>query len=237
MPEEARMKSIGRNFTAAQECLINIQKREMIEAREMKNYSVSELSKAKVKESLGSLKKIPCGCCQRNFLDVNLPLKVSKKAIMDIKIVWSGGLNSKTVFGGSPVDEKKRKKKKDDNETDGDSDTEIDNSSPQPSPSPGASKKAAILTRLGCYEQASVCIFCAQFFSIQEDYRPSYATITYEERKAVFLENKRKEKEYWDPLKMMEKDRAALEKRQSKLQHGGPDDGMEEDSLSSTTIY
>ena len=32
-----------------------------------------------VKESLGATKKVPCGCCLRKYLDVNLPLKVSHK--------------------------------------------------------------------------------------------------------------------------------------------------------------
>lgn len=238
IPEDQRMRSIGRNFKVAQECLTDIQKREVVERREMKVLGVTDLAKAKVKESLGSLKKLECGCCQRLFLDVNLPLKVSKKAIMDIRIVWSGSLNSRTVFGGSPEKENKKNKKKSDAEqydTDGESDTEIASAPPLSMKEQlGHDKKQAILTRLGCYESSSVCIFCAQFFTHQEEYRPSYNTITFQERKAVYFENKRKEQEYWDPLKMMEKDRLIMEKRQIKQMNSEMKEEMhEEDSLNS----
>jgi len=237
IPEEQRMQSIGRNFKVAKECLVDIQKRETIERREMKSINVTDLAKAKVKETLGSLKKIDCGCCMRKFLDVNLPLKVSKKAIMDIRIMWSGSLNSKTVFGGSPV-EKNKKSDSEQYDTDGDSDTELQPASTSNADSQGGNdKKMAILTRLGCYESASVCIFCAQFFSHQEEYRPSYSTITFRERKAIHFENKRKEQEYWNPLKMMEKDRLILEKRQIKMMNSGEkdDSGIGDDETINTS--
>lgn len=64
-----------------------------------------------------------------------------------------------------------------------------------------------------CYEGAGVCRFCSQFFHQQEEYRPSFDTIAYEERKAQFFETKRLEREYWDPLKMVEKDRAEAEEK------------------------
>jgi hypothetical protein len=62
-----------------------------------------------------------------------------------------------------------------------------------------------------CYEGAGVCRFCSQFFHQQEEYRPSFDTIAYEERRAQYFEAKRHEKEYWDPLKMVEKDREEAE--------------------------
>jgi len=81
-----------------------------------------------------------------------------------------------------------------------------------------SNKKQMILQRLGCYDQVGVCVFCAQFFQVQEEYRPSYSTIVFQEKRAAYLENKRREEEYWDPLKMMEKDRANLEIRKNKTQ-------------------
>ena len=36
-------------------------------------------------------------------------------------------------------------------------------------------------------------MFCAQFFQKQEAYRPSYSEIVLSEKKAVYLENKRRE--------------------------------------------
>lgn len=65
-----------------------------------------------------------------------------------------------------------------------------------------------------CYEGANICRFCAQFFDDQEKYRPSFEAIAYEERKAAFFETKRLETEYWDPLKMCEKDRERAEDQQ-----------------------
>jgi hypothetical protein len=62
-----------------------------------------------------------------------------------------------------------------------------------------------------CYEGVDICRFCAQFFNDQEKYRPSFDAIAYEERKATFFETKRLETEYWDPLKMCEKDRERAE--------------------------
>lgn len=62
-----------------------------------------------------------------------------------------------------------------------------------------------------CYEGVDICRFCAQFFNDQEKYRPSFEAIAYEERKTAFFETKRLETEYWDPLKMCEKDREKAE--------------------------
>jgi hypothetical protein len=62
-----------------------------------------------------------------------------------------------------------------------------------------------------CYDKVGVCIFCAQFFQEPEEYRPSYQAIVYQEKKSAYFENKRREREYWDPLKMLEKDREAIE--------------------------
>ena len=65
-----------------------------------------------------------------------------------------------------------------------------------------------------CYEGVDICRFCAQFFNDQEKYRPSFEAIAYEERKATFFETKRLETEYWDPLKMCDKDREKAEDQQ-----------------------
>jgi hypothetical protein len=64
-----------------------------------------------------------------------------------------------------------------------------------------------------CWEQCLVCVFCAQFFHVQEDYRPSYQAIIMHERQAAYMEAKRRDEEYWDPLKMVEKDRLLEDKR------------------------
>ncbi len=68
-----------------------------------------------------------------------------------------------------------------------------------------------------CYDEVGVCVFCAQFFHVQEEYRPSFSAITYQERKTQHFTNKRKEKEYWDPLEMIKRDRDALELHQQHM--------------------
>jgi hypothetical protein len=52
-----------------------------------------------------------------------------------------------------------------------------------------------------CYEASLICNFCSQFFDLQEEYRPSFETIQREIKRKQFLEAKRLEKQYWDPLK------------------------------------
>lgn len=133
-----------------------------------------------------------------SWLNIVLPShrshQVSQKAIIDIRVKWSGGLNSASVFGKLPSNTE-------DDEADGDV-TRLSNSSSHSSIASNENKLTSI-TR--CYNEVLVCCFCAQFFHDQEEYRPSFQKIYYEERKATFLENRRREKEYWDPLKMCEK--------------------------------
>lgn len=209
VPEDLRFKSLQRELAVAQVTLGDIVKREKETSKEMKRLSVTPLERARVEESLGATRKIPCGCCTKPFLYVNLPLKVSLKAILDIRIKWSGNLSSANVFGALT--------------SDGD-DTDDDQSlgSTALGSTLGMTKKGKagkektkskdLLSK--CYDQVSVCVFCAQFFHVQEDYRPSFQTITLQEKKAAYFETKRRELEYWDPLKMCEKDREEAELRQ-----------------------
>jgi len=191
IPNEIRMKSIGRDLSAAKETLIQIKKREIDFEREMKRLQVSDLQHARTEEELGATHKLPCGCCKQKFLYVNLPLKVSRKAILDIRIKWSGNLNSATVFGAL--------------------DAEEDDCSPN---GQRKSEDSALLGAVPrCYDNVGVCVFCAQFFHVQEDYRPSYQAIIMHERQAAYMEAKRRDEEYWDPLKMVEKDRLLEDKR------------------------
>ena len=205
VPENIRLRSIYRDIAVAKETLSDMLNLEDTNRKEVKRLSVTALDKARVEESLGCIKKIPCGCCLQKFLYVNLPLKVSQKAIIDIRKKWSGGLTSATVFG-----------KKDDEDDDIDlienQEEEDETNNEESETIKKKSKKKQPLTdeRLTaiprCYDEVPVCCFCSQFFQKQEAYRPSYMQITYEERLAVFQETRRREKEYWDPLKMCEKD-------------------------------
>lgn len=206
IPNELRMKTLGRDITAASDALLIIKKREISMAREMRRLDVTDLQRAQTEEGLGATHKLPCECCMQEFLYVNLPLRVSRKAIVDIRTKWSGKLSSATVFGGPEAisDEEFTM------QADG---TMRSTQSPSKSKS-ALEKKSALLSGVpSCYDEVSVCIFCAQFFHVQEDYRPSYLAITQNEKRAAAKEARRREKEYWDPLKMVEKDRKEQELR------------------------
>ncbi len=173
--------------------------------REMKRLNISDLDRAKFEESvLKSIHKIPCSCCQKDFLYVNLPLKVSRKAIIDIRIKWSGKLSSATVFGDIPSLE--------DGTGHGGTGTMTSTGGKKKK---GSNDPGVLGTVPRCYDEVGVCVFCAQFFHVQEEYRPSFQAITYQERKTQHFDNKRKEKEYWDPLEMIKRDRDLLESMQN----------------------
>lgn len=216
IPEETRFKSLQRELLTVKEIFVDTKILETSLQRELKRLNISDLERAKTEERLVATRKIPCGCCTQEFLYVNLPMKVSRKAIIDIRVKWSGKLSSNTVFRGTSVHEladalaeqnrvkqQKNKKNRDPNASTGSlgeeegMDTEID-------------MMGSSVPR--CYDTVGVCIFCAQFFHEPEDYRPSYQAIVYEEKKTAYFDKKRREREYWDPLKMLEKDRDAYEK-------------------------
>jgi hypothetical protein len=204
IPNEIRLRSVKRDITAANDTLNMIQKREITMAREMRRLLVTDLARAQTEESLDATHKLPCECCMQLFLYVNLPLKVSRKAIVDIRTKWSGKLSSATVFGGLDPHASE------DGEHGG---------SPMSKQQRALEKKNALLSSVpSCYDQVGVCVFCAQFFQVQEDYRPSYQAITQTERRAAAQDARRREREYWDPLKMVEKDREAQEAREKELQ-------------------
>jgi hypothetical protein len=209
IPEEIRMKSLQRELLTVKEIFADTKTLEMSLQREMKRLSVSDLDRAKAEEKLVATRKMPCGCCMQEFLYVNLPMKVSKKAIIDIRVKWSGTLSSTSVFRGTSAREladtlAEQQKMKSSKKNYGSlSDSEI------LAPSAEIDLMGSSVPR--CYDTVGVCVFCAQFFQSPEDYRPSYQAIVYQEKKTAYFENKRREREYWDPLKMLEKDRETYE--------------------------
>jgi hypothetical protein len=192
VPDEIRMRSLHRDLMTIKKNFHDTKVLEDSLAREMKRLKVSDLDRARTEEALEATKKIPCGCCMQLFLYVNLPMKISRKAILDLRIKWSGTLTSETMFRGTSA-------------------RELAESLAETGKSGGKKDVDGMNTSVPrCYEKVGVCVFCAQFFQEPEDYRPSYQSITYNERKAAHFENKRREREYWDPLKMLEKDREML---------------------------
>lgn len=238
------MQFIMRDISVAKETINDIIMREITQTRELKRFNVSDYKRAQVEESLGKTKKTRCGCCLQKFLYINLPLKVSQKAILDIREKWTGGLNSETIFGGKS--------------TVGTAESGTvgkDVPSSTVSSSAGFSawaedfKKAERLKVVPrCYDEVNVCLFCAQFFQVQEEYRPAYSTIVQEERRKGHSEERRREQEYWDPLKMCElwKDSTSNEGRgvgnaldaAQRVDEGGAGGGVTDGSLAdgSSTI-
>jgi hypothetical protein len=198
IPEEMRLRSLQRELLTVKEIFNDTKTLENSLQREMKRLNVSDLDRAKAVEKLAATKKMPCGCCMQDFLHVNLPMKVSRKAVIDLRIKWSGKLTSDSVFRGTSTREladslaENAKNKKDGPPSVEDIDT-FGSTVPR------------------CYDKVGVCIFCAQFFQEPDDYRPSYQAIVYQEKKTAYFETKRREREYWDPLKMLDKDRETYE--------------------------
>jgi hypothetical protein len=218
IPDLERTRSLERDFKVLKNNLSDVQLREMQERREMKQFMVSDLEKARNAESLGQTKRRQCGCCLQEYLPINLPLKVSQKAVLDIRVKWGGKLTSKTVFGGTnpPIGEYLATSAEPSNTaTPG---SALDGTAPTAeTQSPEPNKKKSYLDKLSerlsvvprCYSDVPVCTFCAQFFQDQDEYRPSYGQIVRSEKKSVFQQTMAKEKEYWDPLTTVEKERAA----------------------------
>lgn len=199
VPEVTRLKSLERHIAVAKETLNDIMIREMTNNKDLKRLSVSDLDRARTEESLGSTKKIPCGCCLQKFLYVNLALVVTQKAVIDIRQKW-GGLSSATVFTGHSID-------------DGSSSTTIINEDGTTTSLSSTAidlikkKNERSSTVPRCYDEIRVCVFCAQFFRVAEDYRPSFQSIVMDEKKQAHIEAKNLLAQRNDPLKMVQKDR------------------------------
>ena len=94
LPDSFRMRSRMRELAMAQETLDSIIIREGDLSRQQKRLAVPVYDKALNEESLAMVRKHPCGCCLQKYLYVNLPLKVSQKAIIDIRVKWTGMLRA-----------------------------------------------------------------------------------------------------------------------------------------------
>ena len=178
------MRSVHRHIAAAKETVQDMHLRELNNEREMKQFNKNAFQKAVALEDLGVQKKQACGCCYQKFSLINLPLKVSNKAVVDMRKKFATDEKEvKKEFYIKPVVATKKREmwwiKVD--------------------------EKLSNLSR--CYDDVSVCIYCSQFFKDQDSYRPTFETVQYEERKKHFFEQKRLEKAYWDPLAMSEADK------------------------------
>ena len=241
LPDSFRMRSRRRDLAIAQETLDSMIVREIDFARENKRLSTPTYERALNEESLTMVKKHPCGCCLQKYLYVNLPLKVSRKAIIDIRVKWTGNMTSATIFNGTRtmtaaasfdagIDPNMmdtiRMSRPDTGfntmaNTMGNTmtsamtntvtlnskklfDSTIDGKSNN---TPDYHNMHVSRSSINVYDQVLVCLFCTQFFQNQEEYRPSYAVMVNSERKAAHLKVLEREKQYWDPLVMIDKDK------------------------------
>jgi hypothetical protein len=215
IPDLIRRQSIEREIQVVKDTTRDWEIVERMQERQMKDVLKSDVERAKMEKRIKFFDKmerrehvsdIPCGCCRVEFLAVNLPLRVSQKAIIDFRIKVKGQLNSYSVFGkvrpssDMNKDEDVGKKSPIQHEKDK-SDLEAENHA----------RRYSVVPR--CYDEVAVCFFCAQFFEHPEEYRPTFQKIYYDERIAHEKELKRIEEEYWDPLKMSEKFREAEERQ------------------------
>jgi hypothetical protein len=90
VPELTRMRSLHRLIAVAKENVHDVKVREMSTARELKQFKKSAFDRARELEDLKVDHRHPCACCYQTFLPVNLPLKVSNKAVVDMRKKWSG---------------------------------------------------------------------------------------------------------------------------------------------------
>ena len=245
LPDSFRMRSRRRDLAIAQETLDSMIVREIDFARENKRLSTPTYDRALNEESLTMVKKHPCGCCLQKYLYVNLPLKVSRKAIIDIRVKWTGNMTSSTIFNGTRTMTAAAS-------FDAGIDPNMMDTIRKSRPDTGFNTIANTMTNtmantmtsamtntvtlnskklfdstidsksndshdyhnmhvsrssINVYDQVLVCLFCTQFFQNQEEYRPSYAVMVHSERKAAHLKVLEREKQYWDPLVMIDKDK------------------------------
>jgi hypothetical protein len=170
IPEVVRFRSIHRDLATLETNLKSTLTMETEMNRELRQFQLNELDKSHLEEELGVSKKTPCGCCLQLYSQINLPMTIPMKAVIDIRKKWSNG--------------KKGWWSEDD-------------------------ERIEFLPK--CYEGIKICLYCSQFFHQQNFYRPSFDSVKKEQRLQTRNELKRLEKEYWDPLKMIEKDREAIE--------------------------
>lgn len=90
LPDTFRLKSRSRELSTVQTTLDEVLHSELDSSRRQKRSAMNAYEKALNEESLSMVKKQPCGCCLQKYLYVNLPLKVSRKAIIDIRVKWTG---------------------------------------------------------------------------------------------------------------------------------------------------
>jgi hypothetical protein len=170
IPEVIRFRSIHRDLATLDTNLKSTLTMETELNRELRSFQLNELDKSHLEEELGVSKKLSCGCCLQSYSQINLPMTIPMKAVIDIRKKWSHG---------------KRGWWSEDDE------------------------RIEFLPK--CYEGIKICLYCSQFFHQQDFYRPSFDSIKKEQKEQTKNELKRLEKEYWDPLKMIEKDRSKIE--------------------------
>lgn len=90
LPDTFRLKSRLRELSTVQTTLDEVLHSELDSSRRQKRSAMNAYEKALNEESLSMVKKQPCGCCLQKYLYVNLPLKVTRKAIIDIRVKWTG---------------------------------------------------------------------------------------------------------------------------------------------------
>ena len=204
IPDNVRLNQSMRGLKVAHQNIDDAIMLELDLKRTLKGVNVTPYDQAVKEEELGVTKKTKCACCLKSFLYVNLPLKVSEKAIIDIRVKWTGGMTSQTVWTDTlkaivadSFEVPSSSSVIPDSET-----SIVPETWTKPRGKMVAKKKVPEITPIKVYSDVKVCLFCSQFFHVQEKYRPSFADMVKEEKRVARQERKARESEYWDPVKV-----------------------------------
>ena len=181
IPDNVRLNQSMRGLKVAHQNVDDVIMLELDLKRTLKGVNVTPYDQAIKEEELGVTRKIPCACCLQKFLYVNLPLKVSEKAIIDIRVKWTGGMTSQTVWSDTL--------KAIVTTTFETSSSSREETTEFTSPTKRGklfvnTKKVPDTIPIKVYSDVRVCLFCSQFFQFQESYRPSFADMVKAEKRA-----------------------------------------------------
>lgn len=183
IPERIRLKQMERETFILNESVESIKFLKNRTQKKLQKLIRTDYDIAKVEETLGKPRYQICGCCMVKYLLVNLPYKVSNKAIMDARKKW------KQQYSSNDDADKSIKHV-------------VDVFSDVTNMSQMNKREVASL-----YQYSLVCVFCAQFFNDPEEYRPSYCQVVAEEKLEHSLLQQKQNELKWDPLELLEADR------------------------------
>jgi len=183
-------------------------------ASHQRHATLDALRKCHEEEGYQLKKKRSCGLCEVKFSEVNLPVAVTIKAIYDLRHTWmvrrAQQLEAQRLAALRDASLQKRAGSPPTGGGGGGPDSGADllaEGGGDDKAEGAAKQRVTLLTHNGAllqptrsYDQKRVCAFCAQFFSFDEVYRPSFgaklAKLQDESKARELIEDNK----FWDPL-------------------------------------